>query len=232
MSIDPTDIVAAGKQVVLSEAVKGTLSEAWQAILGDRVAAWRLANAAKLQIKVKKEFEKLGLEPNRDRVPERYAVTWFEEATKQDEDEIQDIFARLLALAASGNKSALDRRNLEIVSKMTPNDAALFEEMAGGGWGARHISNTYYWDEGGYFHTSKPTKVDINDFNRSFEHLINLGILSRFTKSEEKINDRSLLTAPYIQTKVKNVVILTETGKVLYDAVRINQSDNDRSIPK
>ena len=116
MPIDPTDIVKSAKEVVSSNAVAGSLTDAWQAILGDYIATWRLTNAAKTQVKAQKKFKELGLRPNIDRIPERYAITWFEEASKQDEDEIQELFARLLARAAAGNEDALDRRNLEIVS--------------------------------------------------------------------------------------------------------------------
>jgi hypothetical protein len=224
VAIDPTDIVKSARDVVSSDAISGSLSDAWQAILGDRIAAWRLTNAAKTQIKVKKEFDRLGLRPNNNRIPERYAITWFEEASKQDEEEIQDLFARLLAQAAAGNEAALDRRNLEIVSRLTPDDAALFQELADGGWGARRFKNTYCWDEGRHFFTDKSTKVKVERFNRSFEHLITVGILSRLTQSEEKLNDRSLTMGPRIQTIVNNIVIMTEAGRSLYEAVKYSGS--------
>jgi hypothetical protein len=165
------------------------------------------------QIKVEKEFDRRGLKPNNDRIPERHAITWFEAASKQDEDEIQDLFARLLAQAAIGNEAALDRRNLKIVSKLTLNGAALFQELADGGWGANKVGNTYSWDESMRFFTYKPTAVNVEKFSRSFEHLISVGILSRLTQSEEKVVNRSLTTAPSIQIFLKNIVIMTETGK-------------------
>lgn len=219
MNLDPANIVNSAGSVLSSETIRGSLSEGWQALLGDRIAAFRLVNAAKTQIKVQKKLENLGLKPNIDRIPERYAITWFEEATKQDEEDIQELFADLLANAASGNEAALDRRNLEIVSKLTPNDAALFDELCRGSWGARRILNTLCWEEGVRYFGNKPTKVDIDRFNRSFEHLITVGILSRYTQSEEKLNDRSLTMGPRIQTIVKNIVVLTETGQMLFKAL-------------
>lgn len=219
MPIDPTNIVSSASDVMSSGTIRGTLSEAWQALLGDRIATWRLLNAARTQVKVQKEFDRLCLRQNIDRIPERYAITWFEEASKQDEDEIQDLFARLLAQAAAENRDALDRRNLEIVSRLTPNDAALFDELARGRWGARRIGNTFGWYEGQTQYTRQPTKVDTEEFARSFEHLITAGILSRYTQSEERLNDRSLTMGPRIQTIVKNIVVLTETGKSLHRAL-------------
>lgn len=220
MPINPTDIVKSAQDVLSSDAISGSLSDAWQALLGDRIAAWRLINAAKTEIKVKKEFDKLGLRPNVNRIPERYAITWFEEASKQDEDEIQDLFARLLARAAAGDDAALDRRNLEIVSKLTPNDAALFQELSEGGWSAFRVANTYCWEEGGRLFAPKNTKVDADKFSRSFEHLITVGILSRMTQAHEALNNRSFTREPTIQTIVKNIVVLTETGRSLYKALK------------
>lgn len=219
MSVDPTEIVKSAAKVVSSETVKGSLSDAWQALLGDRIAAWRLVNAAKTQVKVQAEFAKLDLKPNINRIPERFAITWFEEASKQDEDEIQDIFARLLAQAAAINSDALDRRNLEIITRLTPNDAALFSELAEGGWGGRRVAATYFWGEDTPFLSHQATTVDLSLFNRSFEHLITLGILARTTLAAERTNSRSLRSGPRIQTVVKNVVYLTETGKSIYRAV-------------
>jgi hypothetical protein len=46
MALDTTDIVKVAQDVVSSDAISGSLSDARQAILGDRIAAWRLANAA------------------------------------------------------------------------------------------------------------------------------------------------------------------------------------------
>lgn len=220
MPIDPTNIIPTAKEIINSGPVAGSVSEAWAGVIGDRIANWRLINAAKLQLKVQEEFKKLGLEPNTDKIPERYAITWFEEASKQDEDEIQDLFARLLARAAAGDGDALDRRNIEIVSKFTPNDAALFLEMAAGGWGARGYSGKLHWIEKGTFFSQKPTKVDVEKFSRSYEHLITLGLLSRQAQSEEKVNNRSLSHGPRIQTIVTNIAILSDTGTSVYEAVK------------
>src|SRR5690348_12161487 len=101
MGIDVTQMIEPAKQLV--EPISATLSETWAAVIGDRVAAWRLKNAAALQLKVNEEVGKLGLQLDRSKIPERYAFAWFEEATKQDEPEIQELFARLLAQAAAGN---------------------------------------------------------------------------------------------------------------------------------
>lgn len=107
----------------------GTLGDAWQAIIGDRVAHWRLRNAMALQKRTNEEAARLGLSLNVSRIPERYAFTWFEEATKQDEPELQELFARLLARAAAGDEDAQDRRLIQVLSGLTPVDAAIFQRI-------------------------------------------------------------------------------------------------------
>ena len=122
MAVDVTKMIEPAKQLV--EPFTATLGDAWAAVIGDRVAAWRLKNAAALQIKVNEEVAKLGLKLDRPKIPERYAFAWFDEATKQDQPEIQDLFARLLAKAAAGEKGALDRRHLEIITRFHANGRA------------------------------------------------------------------------------------------------------------
>lgn len=120
MTIDVTKMIEPARAML---APGGTLSEAWAAVLGDRIAAWRLKNAAALQVQVNSEIAAMGVKLDRSKIPERYAITWFEEATKQDEPEIQLLFARLLARAVAGEAAASDRRLVEVVGRLTPMDA-------------------------------------------------------------------------------------------------------------
>lgn len=160
-----------------------TLSDAWQLLIGDRVAAWRLRNAAKIQIKVHEELKRLGLSLNLGHIPERYAFSWFEEATKQDEPEIQTIFARLLSKASGGDKCASDRRFLEIVSRFTPDDAQIFYFFFDEDLDAKKISHV----------DGTIADIDVSEYDlfkairhthgvdrwRSVEHLLSLGVLER-----------------------------------------------------
>lgn len=82
-----------------------------------------------LQKKTFQEAKRLGLVINPDRIPERFAIAWFEEATKADEPEMQVLFARLLARAAAGEEEADDRRLIALLSEMTPTDAAIFQRV-------------------------------------------------------------------------------------------------------
>ncbi|WP_426255830.1 hypothetical protein [Sphingomonas sp. DC2300-3] len=172
MAIDVTKMIEPAKAVLAPAG--GTLSEAWAAVIGDRIATWRLKNAAELQLKVNREWAALGLKVDRSKIPERYAIAWFEEATKQDEAEIQTLFARLLARAAAGDEDAADRRLLEIVTRLTPFDAKvlvwLFEK---GGPPPRHPEMSEYeaW---------KGSRADLGEqASISIDHLVALGVFER-----------------------------------------------------
>jgi hypothetical protein len=172
MPIDLTPIVKPINDV--AEPLTNSLSDAWSAVLGDKIAAWRLRNAAEIQVKLHEELKRLGVSLDNAKIPERYAFTWFDEATKQDEPEIQELFARLLAKAAAGDKEAGDRRNLEILTRMTPMDAQVFHwifEKCVNGRGAMIGREFVIW--------SLITKEFGAVAELALEHLIQLGLLEK-----------------------------------------------------
>lgn len=107
----------------VTRAVGGTLAEFWQGILGDRVTAWRIRNAANIDKKLREDLAARGTTLILDNLPEGVAFRWFERATEADEPEIQDLFAKLLANASGGNEEALRKRNIDLVSNLSPDDA-------------------------------------------------------------------------------------------------------------
>lgn len=107
-----------------------TLSDTWSTAIGDRVGFWRAKNAMRYQLLLAEEAKRLGLKVNPTKIPDRYAFAWFEEATKHDEPEIQVLFARLLARAADDAVMAdPDRRLIDVLSRLTPADALLFQRL-------------------------------------------------------------------------------------------------------
>ena len=114
----------------VAKAMGGTLADFWQGVLGDRVAAWRIRNAASVDQKLRADLASKGLELDTANLPEGMAFRWFQRATEADEPEIQDLFAKLLANAANGNEDALRKRNIDLVSNLTPDDARLVEFIA------------------------------------------------------------------------------------------------------
>jgi hypothetical protein len=171
MALDVGGIVSSASRSLAP--IGATLSDTWSAIIGDRVAAWRLKNAAALQRAVDAEIGAMGLTLDRTKVPERYALTWFEEATKQDEPELLELFARLLVRAAAGDDDASDRRHLEILTHFTPEDAVAFKWFFGTSSQGQYPSFTEHeaWTK---------IKPDLGDRSwMAIEHLIALGVLER-----------------------------------------------------
>lgn len=172
----------------LNSAKGGVLSDVWYGLIGDRVAAWRLRNAADLNETLGKELAKRGTALNLDTIPERFAFKWFEKATEEDEPEIQELFAKLLTNAAEGNEEALTRRNVELVSQMSPKDAELFQKLVES---MRAVQNRFqkpssrqlkgrYAEEGikwQYNHTAHMLSDDGFTSYESFDHLVAIGVL-------------------------------------------------------
>lgn len=207
--------MAVGITEIMAPAVKAmtpigtTLSDTWSALVGDRVSAWRLKNAAALQAAVAVQVKSLGLRIDRSKVPERYAINWFEEATKQDEPAIQEMFARLLARAASGDNDALDRRHLDVITKLTPLDAKTFEWFF-------VKAKIGVQPEGDEYELWRDVRAQVNvDAWLSFEHLIMLALVERrfdVVNKEEGFREPSWSAKPQLMG--------TERGVSLFKALR------------
>jgi hypothetical protein len=227
MPIDLTPIVKPLND--LAEPLTTSISDAWSALLGDRVAAWRLRNAAATQVKLHEELKRLGVSLDNAKIPERYAFAWFDEATKQDEPEIQELFARLLAKAAAGDKDAGDRRNLEILTRMTPMDAEVmnlvFHRLSAS-------PRTPYLDE---YELWKGLRDDHGDKGTlSFEHLVTLGLIERnYAVSKENqfswwdTVDPNMKLAQLVahvneSLKIDCDISATERGLVLFNACSVS----------
>lgn len=207
MNIGITKIVAPVANAVAP--ATATLGDTWSALVGDRISAWRLKNAADLQVKVLAHVGALGLKIDRTKVPERYALTWFEEATKQDEPEIQDLFARLLARAAAGDHDALDRRHLDVLTKLTPLDARTFE------WFFTK-AKLGVQPSGDEYELWKSVRAELGaDAWLSLEHLMMLALVERrfdTIKKEDGILDFIMTAEPQLMG--------TERGVSLFKALR------------
>lgn len=90
----------------LSTSIGSTLADVWQGIVGDRVAAWRVRNAAGIHEQLTTYVVEKNLSLDFSRIPEGFAFTWFEQATTHEEPEVQQLFATILANAALGNDEA------------------------------------------------------------------------------------------------------------------------------
>ncbi len=205
--------------------VGGTLSDVWAGVIGDRVAVWRLKNAMATQRALFDEAQKAGVKINTSKIPERYAIGWFEEASKQDEPEIQVLFARLLLRASEGDKDALDRRHVATLSQFTPIDAEIFKELFNpkareGGWNPP-VMSLPRWEHERTVRMLVRTHGE--QAGASVEHLVNLGVLARGfqIQAEAGRNDlRGIDTRAINKITIKNEVIGTALGWSLHMALK------------
>ena len=179
MTLDPTAIVKTVADI--ASPISASLTDAWAAVLGDRIAVWRVKNAAKLQASVNVEMKALGIALDRARIPERYAFAWFEEATQQDEPEIHELFARLLARAATGDPDASDRRHILTISRFTPVDSCVLKFVYERAPQRRQSDITGRALQGATYREGALYDIVAKEFGdearQSVEHLIVLGVL-------------------------------------------------------
>jgi hypothetical protein len=187
----------------LTDAIGYTLADIWQGIIGDKVAAWRLKNVAAVNERLIAKVATTGQRIDNSRISERYAFSWFEEASKQDESEIQELFATLLSNAAAGNKDALQRRNVRLVSNMSPKEAELFSNII------NHIQKQptlfgeqfFYFERYESFFFNKDDIEESQSIQLSLESLQSNGILFRQLHINSKdLNDHLEMIGSYIGT--------------------------------
>lgn len=214
MPLDAANILSAGSAITKSGVVSATLSDGWNAVIGDRVAAWRLTNAARLQVKVRAELEARNLTLNSEKIPERYAISWFEYATRTDDDEILEIFAKLLARAAEGDDESRQVYLLEIVSRMTPEDAKVFNFIARYESGDLADLRKHEWDEGTLFDNLKEGLGEY--FVGSIERMVAIGLLDHKTSIDlDALNsfifDRESGDGQALLSSIDSSEIITQT---------------------
>jgi len=118
-----------------SEVVKSLLApvadfaaDAFGVIVGDRLANYRLSNVIKTYHRLQALADEHGLKLRYDKIPDRFAFSWFEEVGKHDEDNIQDLFARLMAQVASGTSDP-NERLVRALGSLTANEASVFSKF-------------------------------------------------------------------------------------------------------
>ncbi len=212
-----------------SGAVAGTLAEFWNGIVGDRVVAWRLKNAAKVSEKLEKEVAERGLTLKTAALPESYAYRWFEKASEEDEPELQALFAKLLANAACGNEAALQRQNIDLVSRLTPDAAAMTKRLAIM-YGAALERTRGYDDMHKHAYSSVGfDPYEVEDQLEAASLLVSLGVLQLDFALDDRLSrllsavgrfsdDGSIRINDHL--KVKSRYVLTRLGVSLIEALQ------------
>lgn len=100
------------------------------AAIGDRIAAYRISNAANLATKVQNELKEKGVFLKTENIPEECFLSWFENASKSNDSTIQDLFAKLLVNASIEDaRLALENRVLDAISRMTSASAVILDTI-------------------------------------------------------------------------------------------------------
>ena len=218
----------------LRSAIGFTLSDTWQAVIGDKVQAWRLLRASEVSKKLSAKLAESGVHARLEEIPERYAYTWFEKATQEDESEIQDLFAELMAQALKGEKDALDRRSVDLVSRLTPGDAYLF----------KHLTSRFYekpkWGRRSFkidlrFLDIEMSRAGIVAEERSMDSLLSLGVIrvvqeigvnqAEFEHGARRRLDGSGIGDLSRAVGVRNHLYLTDLGRMLCRALNLDEEE-------
>ena len=218
----------------LRDAVGTSLADVWQGLWGDRLAAWRLKNAAKLNDVLGKELAERGLALNLDKIPERFAYSWFDRASQEDEPEIQALVAKLLANAAEGNEAALERFNVDLLSRLTPRSAELFSafaelEIAGVFQGSIFNSDSRGIELASL--VSNEFRETFESYSKEFDQLLSLGILGVDEQVHLQSSRTRSLTSdgPAMRARTSTQVFVTDMGRSLINALypEARRSDSD-----
>ncbi len=222
----------------LSDAIGNSLADGWQALVGDKISAYRIKNAAALSDRLTRDLAESGQAPDWGRLPDRFAVSWFEHATNEDEPRLHELFTTLLKRAAEGCNEALERRNIELLSRFTVADAilvkAVYEEYFS--FKTADAQGLGYMDEWAEF--QRHTKRDQGGFDSvAYENLRNFGVievqrvvsldprkLERWYRGKAGLDGGSTFTDYPVEDAVvgHDEVYLTQTGRSLMIALFVN----------
>lgn len=200
MTSDLLPILGSAPSKKFFDEVGTTLADGWGALIGDRVSTYRLRNAAKLNEKLRAHLEQMDKKPVWDRVPDRFAVSWFDAATQEDDEDIQDLFAKLLANAATGGGDASVRRNIDLVAALSSTSAKFLQRVY-----------EEYWRSS---EKLKPEKFHLDDF-ASFERLTSIeGEFDRQSFEDlERLNIIELERVSYIDSSKLERWLKGQTGR-------------------
>lgn len=96
----------------------------------DRLRYSRTVRQMRLFVRFQEEMQALGLEAKTRPLPLGFAVDAIEQGSLEDDDELQDLWARLLANAARADSGIQPRRSyISILKDLTALDALVFQKI-------------------------------------------------------------------------------------------------------
>ena len=107
----------------------GSIQEAC-GIFEDKLKYARWKNQARLMLKAKKFLKEQGLDAPDKSIPFKLAVPLLQAASLEDDDYLQDMWAKLLVNSATKNSNVdLQRMYIDILERLSPFDAKILEKI-------------------------------------------------------------------------------------------------------
>jgi hypothetical protein len=177
------------------ERVMGDLVTDAVGIISDKIRYYRTENAITLAMKTEERLKALNITTFRV-VPPKIAIPLIEQATLEDEPDLQVMWANLLAAAMGATEHDITKKYVSALSEMTSAEALLFEylvsysehrlekDLALGEGNNRPVPYAYPSFEPGLI--SHLLEMDENSFD---EAMRNLGRVGLVTSGEERALD-------------------------------------------
>jgi hypothetical protein len=158
------------------------LRDIYNAALGDRIIGWRLSNLANV-FRIYQEATKDLPPEGRRFVAEKVGIRVVEEASLEDNPDLQKIWANLLAAAVSKKRPEVAPRYISVVRELSPDEALFLKAMYD------HAPNTTGYPVGGSIlgealPTSDPDRID-----EILEHLTWLGLVRVVSRRHANSHD-------------------------------------------
>lgn len=113
----------------LAKYLDGPLTQ-MSALLEDRLKYARSIRLVRLQHRFRQEVQALGTQVPIQPLPVNFAISALEEGSLEDDDELQDLWARLLANTVDASSGVAPRRaHISMIRDMSRMDALIFEAI-------------------------------------------------------------------------------------------------------
>ncbi len=168
--------VAAGSRGALRRVFGSALTE-YGEMLADSVKLWRFRNLLRIRDKVDRIVQERGDVPEAalKALPFGDAMRTIEVASQEDDDDVQELWARLIVKAAESETPRINKLHIELLRSLSPADTALLELL--------HPSIL-----GRMFHTGEEVEAFNNEMNAKAD-----AKWRRFSEEDRAVSVQNLL---------------------------------------
>ena len=148
-------------------------------LIGDRVKAKRIEKVARLWQRTREHLQDRGIaEPEPPSL--KYAIPILQAAADEENEELQDLWSRLLAAAMDPKRrDAMRQSFIQAVKQMDPMDALVLKAI--------HVNGNQTWNTSGRDVIASKLSCPISEVLVSFEHLAELNCISFQDSSGQRI---------------------------------------------